>query len=269
VIFTSAGTTWEFNPGLNQWTDRTPATSPVARWVHGMVFDSGRNRTLLFGGRNLDGSGADYNDTWEWDGSAGTWTARTPSVLPPMTESPGMVYDPVHARTIMVAANDSNTWEWDGSNWTSLAVASPQPGPAFNMVWDSFRNTVVLFKPTTDGGSGPGIWEWQIGQSAWTQVAVGCTTYTDRANTAVAYVPGRKQVVFFGGEHLGTDYHILNDLWGWSPGSPSWQQFTESSTLPPGQYSSDLVYDDGRARLLLLTGGTVSGYTADLWQLTF
>ena len=269
VVFTQAGKTWEWNPATLEWTDRTPSTSPVARWLHGMVFDSRRNRTVLFAGRNLSGSGADYDDTWEWDGNAGTWTQRTPSQKPPAVESPGMVYDPADARTIMLDPSDPVIWDWDGNagTWTDHPVSLPPYWWMTNMVWDSDRSTLVALNHRDSTNSRQGVWEWKFGQAAWTRVGVGCQNFPDRYSAAAAYVPGKKQVVFFGGRASGAS--DLNDLWAWSPGSVGWQQYTQSGTLPPAQEMSSLVYDALRGRLLLLVSFSDSMTSIDdLWQLS-
>jgi hypothetical protein len=59
-------------PGVAQdcgWTLRG-TTGPAPRNGHGLVYDSGHARTVLFGGD----SGTRLGDTWEWDGN--TWTQR-------------------------------------------------------------------------------------------------------------------------------------------------------------------------------------------------
>ena len=77
-------------PGASAWmtpgsitvsTGRSqPAQSPPGR-VNipcAMLFDSGRNRTVLFGGLSAAGY---LNDTWEYNGA--NWTQRSPAVSPP------------------------------------------------------------------------------------------------------------------------------------------------------------------------------------------
>jgi hypothetical protein len=81
----SAGTvspnqeTWEWSPATAAWTNRTAAAGPqpAARSGAAMAFDSQRNKIVLFGGRA--GSGFNYQDTWEWDPTGGTWTDLTTS----------------------------------------------------------------------------------------------------------------------------------------------------------------------------------------------
>lgn len=61
------------------WGQQAPAQSPAGRAYPSMAYDSGRGRTVLFGG----GSGccAIYGDTWEWDGSRWAQVATTPGAV--------------------------------------------------------------------------------------------------------------------------------------------------------------------------------------------
>src|SRR5262249_12382183 len=63
----------------DDWMHAAPATTPPGRYDAGMAFDSARNRTVLFGGVDVNFNG--LNDTWEWDGS--TWTQLSPATSPP------------------------------------------------------------------------------------------------------------------------------------------------------------------------------------------
>ena len=56
------GDTWEFFG--ETWRELTPATGPEATQSHGIVYDTKRNRGVLFGGLSSTGL------TWEWIGPA-------------------------------------------------------------------------------------------------------------------------------------------------------------------------------------------------------
>ena len=65
--------TWEWSPATGKWTNRTgTGTAPDARSGAAMVYDSLRNKIVLFGG--LAGSHYNFEDTWEWDPPTGVWT---------------------------------------------------------------------------------------------------------------------------------------------------------------------------------------------------
>lgn len=62
--------TWAWQNGA--WS-RVSTAGPSLRNGHAVAYDAARNRVVLFGGFR---SGQDFNDTWEWNGSA--WTQVTP-----------------------------------------------------------------------------------------------------------------------------------------------------------------------------------------------
>ena len=69
------GQTWAFDG--TQWTQLSPDNSPPERSPCRLVYDSARDRVVLFGG----GFGNPYpDDVWEFDGT--TWTEATPTPSP-------------------------------------------------------------------------------------------------------------------------------------------------------------------------------------------
>jgi hypothetical protein len=118
-------------------------TSPPTRCLANLAFDSGRGRTVLFGGLgegNCHDAGTELNDTWEYDGA--TWYRITTAVTPPGNVDPGFVYD--SSRRTIVLAGGSNasgsayydTWEYEpgpgGGSGVQLEITnvSISPNPA-------------------------------------------------------------------------------------------------------------------------------------------
>jgi hypothetical protein len=72
-IQVATGDTWEYDPTTHVWTARTVTSAPTARHDFGMVWDSSRNKAVLFAGMQTDIAGAagvPKQDTWEWDPAA-------------------------------------------------------------------------------------------------------------------------------------------------------------------------------------------------------
>jgi MBG domain/Putative Ig domain/Abnormal spindle-like microcephaly-assoc'd, ASPM-SPD-2-Hydin/Galactose oxidase, central domain len=85
------GDTWVWN-GAN-WTQQNPTTTPPARSMASMAYDSFMSRLVLFGGSQAGSGNPDYNDAWTWDGA--NWTQLSPAGgPPPVRYAFGMVYDP-------------------------------------------------------------------------------------------------------------------------------------------------------------------------------
>ncbi len=288
---------WEWNPATGAWTDRTPAgNKPSPRSGASMVFDSTRNKFVLFGGRSTD---YDLEDTWEWDPATGAWTNRTAGTGPSARGRHSMVFeestgkvllfgggrgdigsaiwpeghdysDPTDRWTVFdgtaIAIAFGDTWEWDANTavWTQLAPTSA-PSARFDsaLVWDSKRNRAILFggvqKPqaNANGVSQQDVWEWDPAKSVWTLQTTSGPQPTARWGHAMAYDPGQGMVVLTGGKDLQT--HLgLADLWDWNPTTSAWAQRLTGSeaNLPAGRMYASLVTNPGQDRLYLVAGVT-------------
>ena len=175
--------------------DQPPPNSgdkPFRRAGAGMVFDSIRNKFVIFGGRSATVV-ADYADIWEWDPRAG-FTDRTNSGKGPRSRSQQvMVFEKSTGKVLLfgggvpdsparrrqrgsVSVAFGDTWEWDpvAGKWTQLQPASA-PSARYDaaLVWDSKRNLAVLFggmeKPQADltGVPKQDTWEWDPSKSIW------------------------------------------------------------------------------------------------------
>jgi N-acetylneuraminic acid mutarotase len=127
------GDTWEWT-GV-RWIQRFLAHNPPVRGAHSMVFDSTRNRVVIFGGRQAK---LNLNDTWSYDGN--DWTQLQPATVPPVRELAGMAYDSTRDRivlfggTVQTYSADgktlsetplTDTWEFDGTNWKQILSNGP------------------------------------------------------------------------------------------------------------------------------------------------
>jgi hypothetical protein len=136
--------TWEWDGASGTWTDRTPSTLPPSwpegRHSTGVAYDDSRGRAVIFGGR---GASTPYlGDLWEWDGTMGTWTNRTPPLQPTSWPSPrgapGLGYNSLRQKLVLFGGESGrsadmtfaldDTWEWDGATgaWANL-TPSPRP----------------------------------------------------------------------------------------------------------------------------------------------
>ncbi|MEZ4368727.1 MAG: hypothetical protein R2939_20990 [Kofleriaceae bacterium] len=145
--------TWRWDG--TSWTQATPATSPPARFEHGLADDVARGRLVLFGGRSsftqLRG------DTWEWDGD--DWVVRTTAIAPAPRFAMGFAYDPAQQRAILVggetvSATIADAWAWDGVSWRE-ASAAPARGPLARapLSYDAARRELVSFGGLVSSGT--------------------------------------------------------------------------------------------------------------------
>ncbi len=176
------------------WTQKKNV-GPLARVGHAMVYDTDRDRTVLFGGDSLRSQL--FNDTWEWEGVH--WTQMA-DIGPAPRFDQAMAYDGARRQTLMFGGSASggalrdtwawsdrssvvlfggqsqtsdplnDTWEWDGIDWTQVQDTGPSPRRAHVMTYDSVRRRIVLFGGTGTDGLGLGdTWEWD--GSVWTRMA--------------------------------------------------------------------------------------------------
>ena len=192
------------------WTQKQDI-GPSPRSGHGMVFETSRQRVLLFGG--FGGGTQVFNDTWSWDGE--NWT-QLADIGPSARSLHAMAYDSTRDRTVLFGGHaDStefgDTWEWDGDAWTQIEDTGPSARFGHGMVFDEARHVVTLF-----GGGHPvtapesDTWAWD--GSSWQQVED--TGPSARTGHSMAYDRARSRTVLFGGN--GADLTTsFGDTWEW------------------------------------------------------
>jgi hypothetical protein len=203
--FASQGTTWEYSPSLNTWTQRTSGSglSPTPRRGCVMVFDSARGVSVLYGG--YSGS-AFTNDTWEWNGTS--WTEIQTPNRPSDRDRCAMAFDSARSRIVLFGGQTSSgasaeTWEYDGANWS--LVATPTTPPArekAEMVYIPTRGVMVM-----QGGQGNGVQIfdcWEYDGLNWRLVP--STPSPARGENGIAYDAVRNTAVVFGGFTTGGVY---------------------------------------------------------------
>jgi hypothetical protein len=257
--------TWVWNG--TAWTQKSPALSPPAVVGAAMAYDSIRDRTVLFGGSQYDGSSS---GTWEWDGT--TWMQKFPSVSPSPRMWTAMAFDSKRGRMVLFGGQAGGyavpyTWEFDGSNWTRLLPAnSPSPRYGVAMAYDSIRGRVVLF-----GGRGDyrfnDTWEWD--GNNWAERIVSGAKPFARFWHSMAFDSQQGKTVLFGGDHFNPYYAIgpINDTWLWD--GDQWRQVFPS-VAPSHRAEQTMVYDSGRGRTVLF-GGSAEAVPPvvynDTWEL--
>ncbi len=163
-------------PGFT-WT-QVASTGPQGRYLHEMAYDSGRNRTVLFGGSGNIGL---LGDTWEWNGATAAWTLVA-STGPQSRWQHAMAYDSGRNRTGVCGGDIGtgisylgDTWEWNGATaaWTLVASTGPQSRSAHAMAYDSGRNRTVVFGGFGGSSVFGDTWEGGVNASA-SAYGTGC-----------------------------------------------------------------------------------------------
>ncbi|MEY3229914.1 MAG: hypothetical protein RL689_1, partial [Planctomycetota bacterium] len=228
------------------------------RWVHTQAYDAISGGTLIFGGRNARGDM--LGDTWVLKNDE--WTRR--SVQGPAARSDAAMVSMGAAGILLFGGKtdladstcQGDTWRWDGAAWTLVATNGPSPRGGHSMVYDSYRQRVVLFGGF-DASSNllDDLWEWD--GTSWTQVAA--TGPDGRFAAAMVYDPINSITLLFGGYGEGTK----GDTWAWNGGV--WQLMALSG--PPARYYATAVFHAPRGRVMLF-GGADETLADDVWSWT-
>jgi hypothetical protein len=197
------GDTWAFTrtPGVGTLTWNSLPGGPPARYDHQMVYDTLRDRIVMFGGRNA--SGTALGDTWIWNGSS--WSSGPGG--PSARFDHAMAYDNVRNVVVLFGGDDGSqklgdTWEWDGTSWSQRATSGPpaRSGAALS----SFPNSgacggnILLF-----GGRAQSAallndhWVWN--GTSWGNVTVPGSKPSPRVNARMLYDGNEAMLWLFGG----------------------------------------------------------------------
>jgi hypothetical protein len=136
--------TWEYD-GID-WTQVNAKGLPGKRGDGpGMVFDTCRNKVVLFGGRADSGP----TQTWEYDGIA--WTQVKTAKSPPARTLTSMVFDANRCKSVLFGGGNNggvlnDTWEYDGTNWEKILSAnSPSGRWGHSMAYNPLTGHAILF----------------------------------------------------------------------------------------------------------------------------
>lgn len=137
------------------WQRLDTAQSPPARASASMVYDTGHQRLVMFGGAPTpNGSMA---DTWLFDGT--NWAQVISPLSPPARRNAQMGYDPVRDRVVLRAGGTpfgsfTDLWEFDGTAWQQKVQAGPTPTGASRFVYDEAHQELLSVGATVAAWNG-------------------------------------------------------------------------------------------------------------------
>lgn len=229
--------TWLWSGG--RWVQRFPETKPPARLAHAMVFDSARNRVVMFGGRDepadRNANPTFLNDTWFWQND--NWTQAQSAQNPPARSFTGMAYDRARDRVVLYGGNivDEDgqpvplydTWEFDGTNWTRVNNDVTKVGKPI-LEYDPVSNQTYMIG-LVEGGITPVMYRYLPATHAWEQVT-GATMPTCVNEGHLVFDAVRGKLVFFGGVCI-VNTPEAEELYEWN--GTTWTKLT-GNTIPRG-----------------------------------
>ena len=282
--------TWD----RNGW--RKGPAAPPARINGSIAYDPAARRVVLYGGWGvyatttdpLFGTVPSYGylaDTWTFDGTR--WS-QVGGAGPPAREHANLAYDPATGQVVLFGGagcsggdrtcnqevNLRDTWTFDGRRWTRRALGGPAArGDDAATVYDPATRQLLLvgggdvYSPGMSGAFG-GVnlgdtWIWD--GRRWSK---SISELPGRHHSSLAYDPATRQVLLFGGDHLGTggaSPTYLADSWTWN--GRRWSQVRGASLIagPPPRTQAAATWDPRSARVVLFGGRNANGALGDTW----
>lgn len=255
---------WELSfAGSPKWRAlEVTGTPPPARRGQSAIYDSARDRMIVFGG--FDGAGYGnglQNDVWALSLSgAPTWSQLAPGGTPPVPRAAhSAIYDPVQDRMVVFggfdgSADRDDVWTLSlagPETWTRLNPGGPAPRHAHSTMYDPTRNRMVIFGGVSNGTRLGDAWALDLSFPQWSNLNPTGTPPSHRYAPVAVYDPSDDRMVVFG----GYDGAGRADTWSLTfSGTPAWSDLTPSGAPPSGRWLHGAVYDSARDRLVTFGG---------------
>lgn len=242
--------TWAYEPTTNTWTNMTPAQGPPARFGHAMAYDSESDRVILFGGaywRSDIGNLQFLNDTWAYDFNSNKWTNVSTAGGPGPQYEPAMAYDSESDRIVLYGEDDTWSYDFNSNTWTGERVV---PSRHSSMVYDSALDRIILFDGST--------WSHDSNSNAWTDLRPSPSPLQGE----LAYDSESDRVILFAGGG-----YVASETWAYDYNLNTWTNM--SPAYSPPWLSSEVVYDAGSDRVVLLGRNVQTGLGGETWAYDF
>jgi len=264
ILFVLGGFLSEIYASESNWFLTYPPQAPSPRIYHDMVYDSARDRVVLFGGS----VGQEYsNETWEYNGS--TWNRIECQDAPSPRGGHKLVFDSARGRVVLFGGRQekqfsNETWEYDGFDWIKISTKdAPSARAVHGMAFDSCRGVTVLFGGYS-GMNGRNDETWEYDGFNW-ELKSPPMSPPPREDFAMTFDSSRNLVVIYGGKSkdgLGAD-----NAQTWEYDGSNWVEVVTSST-PGGRVGARMVSTNHR---VILLGGlqSLEGWSNrldDMWR---
>jgi len=289
---------WAFQLDCNNW-EQLNVVGPSARARFATVYDSQRNRMLIFGGRERRNNAyINLREVWAFDLATDTWTEITTSgTAPPARSSPAAVYDATRDRLIifggnsstsgltLTGINDAYALDLATNTWSALsATGAPSPRLYHAAVVLDREMLVYGGTPNFDGPYHEDTYALNLDTDTWRLVSATGPESRFGAELFADAVQGR--VYMFGG-HDGTNLGNRNDVWVLNVGNGVWSNARPGDTLagqangqcdfppdfttiepgaPERRYS--FVHTQSATAGYIFAGKTDCGAVNDVWSLS-
>jgi hypothetical protein len=259
---------WEYRNA--NWTRLCTNCAPGPRASHGLVYDSKRDRLVLFGG-GANSPGSAGNSTWEWDGTNWNNVSSQVAGTPPQARSFFFsAYDSVRRRMVLFGGQDNlgtvhdDVYEYDGSSWYGPFTPGTRPSArqdaGANGAFDPIHGRFLVY-----GGAGTGsddLWAWN--GASWSQLCSACTG-TPRRSAYVSFDESRNKLVIAEGYGSAPSGEVAGS---WEIDGTSISASGPIAGPTPARDSGMMVYNALTGKMLFFGGNTCGlGCTFhDTWE---
>jgi hypothetical protein len=262
---------WAFDLDTHAWTDLTPLAGPepIARLTPVSVYDPVGHRMITWSGQGTGGTF--FNDVWEFDLTANTWTQIAPTGGPPnIRYGAAGVLDPTAGDLVTFAGftdqgRFEDVWRFN-TTATTWADVSPTPGPIKRCLhsasYDAAGHRFILYGGQSGGPLGD-VWALDLTLNAWTELTP-VTGPTGRWFVAHVYDVTNHRATIFGGN---TGSSETDEAWAIDLTSSRWFQLSPSGTPPTAREGAAAVYDGANDRMVIFGGRNGGTPNNEVWSL--
>ncbi|MDP6453529.1 MAG: kelch repeat-containing protein, partial [SAR202 cluster bacterium] len=208
---------WAYTPSDSAWTQL--ASAPVGRAGAASAWDAKRNRMMVFGGGDGDGTA---NTLMAYESDADSWTTLTSGPTPRGSYEPnGAVWDTANDRMLLFAGGGvekllNELWAYDPNTdqWSQLGPSGSWPPvrAAHSALWDSNTDRMLVFGG--NGGSVLGdhndVWAYSTADNEWVQLVQDQPLPPERRSHVAAWDSKvRRLLIWSGGNPRLSDFWVL------------------------------------------------------------
>ncbi len=145
------------------------------------------------------------------------------------------------------------------NTWTDLSPQGrvPSPRQGQDMAYDLEAHRLFMFGGNLNGSFLNDTWAYDPAANIWTDLKPSGALPAARAGPAMAYDPGARRLILFGGESGPTNNDAggsSNDTWVYNPATNTWALLHPAGALPAGRRGHDMAYDSSSGQLIMFGG---------------
>jgi hypothetical protein len=257
--------------------DETWQNETAPRTFNGasIIVDTTRDRLILFGGEDDDGSLR--SETWAFALASHEWEqlGEAPIAATPRMIERTFAYDPERDAVIAFGGyTDTKTlaYQLGGSagvptSWSSLPVAATTPTVSFSAaIYDPSRAAVVTFGGYDYRESSQLSMLSSASENEWQALQADGASPPERSGHTMVYDAQHTRAIVFGGQR-DTSYppsEDFNDVWALAlDGTPTWTQLAPSGDAPSAGAGALAIYDPIGKRMVVLQSGVMQALALD------